>query len=173
MQLSECYAQLVIDSPHPDGNDAVETVIFLNAGDVMTQTGDGLTLLVLRKRLDAPSHILERGREDGACGFGLACITNQRKATRVYEINWSVQNQWTFAVTEASEHREEEERVHAERWGVQVSRATVRTRRYLFIGVLPVELLQKKKSFPICARQSMFAHAPALAGIERQWKFTG
>lgn len=148
----------------------------MNAGDVMTRTGDGLALLVLRNRLDAPSHILERGREDGACGFGLACITYQRQATRVCEINWSVQNQWTFAFTEASEQREEEERVHAERWGVQVSRATVRTRRYLFIGVLPVELLrkkEKKKSFPICARESMFAHAPALAGIERQWKFTG
>lgn len=106
MQLSKCYAQLVIDSPHPDGNDAVESVIFRNAGDVMTQTGDALTLLVLRKRLEAPSHIVERSREDGACGFGLACITNQRKATRVYEIDWSVQNLWTFAFTEASEQRE-------------------------------------------------------------------
>lgn len=119
----------------------------MNAGDVMTRSGDGLALLVLRNRLDAPSHILERGREHGACGFGLACITYQRQTTRVCEINWSVQNQWTCAFTEASEQREEEERVHAERWGVQVSRATVRTRRYLFIGVLPVELLRKKK-FP-------------------------
>lgn len=132
VQLSECYAQLVVDSPHPDGNDAVESVVFLNAGEVRNQTCDGLTLLVLRNRLGAPSHTVERDREDGACGFGLECITNQRKDTRVEEINWSVQNQWTFAFTEASEQREEEERVHAEWWGVQVRRATVPTRRCLF-----------------------------------------